>query len=200
MNTIVKGLRGVGRNSNPLPLHGQVKSLRGLGDTYYPITGDIVNVLADVIGKKTDGTQYVIKAGSFWTPNVVQIETSSVAKNYLKINDGTDNSPIYATYLDNKDSFELANSLNTYLFKPWAATSQVVTNVATKTLDTAQTVANAALDTTKSAAQTVSNTVEITKYLLPAGLAAGALFLGVYAYKHYIKGNDKIKSPKISVL
>lgn len=199
MSTIVKGLRGIAATPDYAVL-GKPASLRGLGATYYPNTGDVVNVLADVVGKKTDGKQYVIKAGSFFTPNVVQIETSSVAKNYLKINDGTDNSPIYATYLDNKDSFELANFINKKLFTPWAATSQVVTNVASKTLSTAQTVANAALDTTQSAAETVSNTVSVTKYLLPIGLAAGALFIGAYAYKNYIKGNDKIKSPKISVL
>lgn len=186
---MVQSLRGI-----------EARNLRGLGTTYYPNTGDIVNVLADVIGKKTDGTQYVIKAGTYFTPNVVEIETSSVAKNYLKINDGTDNSPIYAPYLDNQNSFELANALNQWAFKPFSETAQVVTNVASKTLTTAQTVANAALDTTKSAAQTVSNTVNVTKYLLPIGLAAGALFIGAYAYKNYIKGNDKIKSPKLSVL
>src|SRR5690242_16020473 len=117
MNTIVKGLRGISNNAPDYAIFGKPVSLRGLGTTYYPNTGDIVNVLTDVVGKKADGTGYVIKPGSYFTPNVVQIETASVGKNYLKINDGTDNSPIYATYLDNKDSFEMANSINQWAFK-----------------------------------------------------------------------------------
>ena len=165
------------------------KQLRGLGDVYTPTTGDVVNVLNDIVGKDANGNDYTIKAGSFFTPNVVMIQGASPSGNTLQINDGTSYSPITTTYTDNQNSFELANFINKFLFKPFAGTIKVVNTVAT---DTANVVQNAA--------DTASNTTKVASMLVPLALAGGALFIGVYAYKHYIKGNDKIKAPKVNLL
>lgn len=79
-------------------------------------------------------------------------------------------------------------------------------NVASKGITTSENIANSALTTAdnvvKSAGNAITDTAEgvsnitgMGKYIVPVIIGGVVLFVGVYAYKNFIKGNERINIP-----
>jgi hypothetical protein len=80
--------------------------------------------------------------------------------------------------------------------------ASIYTPIAQGTINVAQSAGNAITNTgqtVESATETAQNTANLTKWLIPAAIIAVVGGLAMYAYKHYVKGNEKIKIPKASL-
>lgn len=143
---------------------------------YTPNVGDIVDVDEDIHGVDKNGNPYTITASGFWNKNVVQLMSPVGSDGSVTLNDGSDASPIAITDAT-PTSFSLANELNQLLFKPAVISS----NIYTKTIDTAGTVANTVLETTQRAVTStgsfLSGLAGNIKWILIAAVVIGVIVL-----------------------
>jgi hypothetical protein len=106
-------------------------------DAYYPIDGEVVNVNKTFSGITPSGKKITVNEGSFLSPNVVKVISTSVKNNTMTINDGVTPELITVKPYD-KYLFSKANAINQKLFSSASVTTKAVKNVATGVLDVAQ--------------------------------------------------------------